>query len=341
MDIKKEKYMSGIDLLSMNLSGFPVKNWMQSYGHEIHDGKILFDGSLTPVKDVFDQVVVNGKISSNYRYDKDGFNSKVSYVRFKELVPTHQRQEDGKFYLVVKSTEHIFMELIDDKGRGYSLGLCGPFTLPLFGKRGAIVSPDPAEASLEDIKETHIELTKDEFEKVKTRINKEKQSGNEYFHLLNRNCSKFVASICKEELNIKMNNKEFFSQALARKIFQTFNISPSEKFLKVLAKIATVFRAILSPIIGFIYLLFGVPFDSKEAKSMKQRSVDAPKQGFIDKIKCVASGECFKFCSAWKVMNWQDRVVVKHGSNKITSDQARKISCPDYLSLTNSISLKS
>ena len=39
-------------------------------------------------------------------------------------------------------------------------------------------------------------------------------------------------------------------------------------------------------------------------------------------------------------MNWQDRVEVRHGSNHVTSDQARQISCPDYLSLKNSLSLK-
>ena len=332
--------MSGLDLLSMKINNNPVINWMQSYGHELTEGRIKFNGVLTPVQDVYHQVVTNGKISSNCRYDKDGLNSQVSYVKFKELVPTHQREVDGKFYLVVKSTEHIFMELIDNQGRGYSLGLCGPVSLPLTGKQGAILSPDPAEASTEEIKKTYIELTQAEFEKVMARVNTEKKERKEYFHLLNRNCSNFVSTICEEELNIKINNKEFFSQALARKIFQRLNITPSEKSLKILAKIAKVFRAILFPVYSFIYLLFGVPFDTVTIKEIKKRSINETKKGFIDKITSILDGECFKFCSAWKVMNWQDRVEVRHGSNHVTSDQARQISCPDYLSLKNSLSLK-
>jgi hypothetical protein len=328
-------------LLSMNFNGNTVKDWIKSYNHQVNDNQVMLEGVLTPIDKVFDRVINKdtNKISSNWRYDYRGFTN-TSFIKFKELTKTHQHEADGNFYFVIKSKEkriagiskHIYMELIDNQGDGYSVGLCGSMAFPFYGRRGAIVSPDPKEASNEGERKTYIKLTQEQFLKLKKRIEKEKAEGNEYFHVIKRNCSKFVSSICNQELGIKMNNKEFLSQALARKIFAKLNITPSEKTLKIFEKVAKVFRVALFPLYGLIYLALLAPFDSNAAKSIKTKGIDESK-GFIENFKSIINGDFIKPYSAWKVANWQDHVLSKFGTNKISLEQAQEITCPSYVNL--------
>jgi hypothetical protein len=332
-------------LLLMNFNGNTVKDWIKSYNHEGDDTQVMLEGKLTPINDVFDQVINKdtNKISSNWRYDYRGFTN-TSFIKFKQLTKTHQREADGNFYFVIKSKEkriagiskHIYMELIDNQGNGYSVGLCGSMAYPFFGRRGAIVSPDPKEASNEGERKTYIQLTDEQFSKLKQRIENEKAEGNEYFHVIKRNCSKFVSSICSQELGISMNNKEFLSQALARKIFAKLNITPSEKILEIFEIVAKVFRVALFPFYGLVYLALLAPFDSNAAKSIKNKGIDESK-GFIEKIKSIINGDFIKPYSAWKVANWQDHVISKFGTNRVTLEQAREITCPTYINLDQPI----
>lgn len=112
--------------------------------------------------------------------------------------------------------DHAFFVLKDDQGNCYSDGKFGP-TMSSWGlndyltafarKTGKTRTPDWYSLYPKDshfFKTFSIELTKEQFEKVMQRFQKEKATGGSEFSLLKMNCTSFVLSVLKEELGIEM-----------------------------------------------------------------------------------------------------------------------------------------
>jgi hypothetical protein len=322
------------NLLSLQLNGNSINDWMSHYGHKLENGQIKVNGELTSIEEAALKVLNSDtkKISSNWRYDHEGLSEK-SFIKFRELSPTNKHASDGKNYLVIKTKEkgflgmsrHTYMELIDTNGNGYEVGFCGPTAYPFFGTRGAIVSPDPKEASSGKERKIYVEITDEQFENLHKRITTDKQEGHEYFQLFQNNCSRFVTRICKEHLGLKINNKEFFSQAITRKALQYLNIKPSNLSLKVLNIAAKVLRVLLSPVLGLVWILSGAAFDNKLGKDIKEKQFPNQPSGVKEVVKRFFKSEYIKPFTGWKISVWQDKVKETFGSDHVTLEQAKSI----------------
>lgn len=331
------------DFLNLPLNSEPVHLWIKAFGHENQLGsnpdEVLFEGKLRSIREVSSEIfdAKKGKISSDWRYDHRGF-TKTSYIKFSQLTPTHQYEADGSHYFVVKSKEkgfwgsgrHCYMELIDAHGQGFNFGLCGPTSFPFHGTQGAIVSPDPKVASTGFERSTKIQITQEVFDKVLARINHDKKNGHEYFHLIKNNCSKYVSTISKEELGITMNNKEYLSQVLGRRIFRLVNFKPGHKLSKVLYVIAGIARAVLAPFYALCWLVTGSCFDDKKGKLAKAKQFKNKLQRpFIKSAwkvcKKFFSCDAVKIATGWKISLWQDKIKEKFSDRIITLEEARSV----------------
>lgn len=326
--------------LNASLNGEPVKRWIACFGHGSSDAtpsEVMVEGSLRPIADIAKEIFheKTKKISSCWRYDHRGF-VKTSYIKFTQLTPTHRHDGDGNYYFVVKSKQkgfcglgrHCYMELINSNGDGYSVGLCGPTTFPLKGTRGAIVSPDPKEASTGYERQTKIQIPQVVFEQTMHRINSDKLEGKEYFHLIKNNCSKYVSTICEQELGIKMDNEEFISQALTRVFFRALRIKPGQRFLKFVNVVAAFVRALFAPLYSLVWLSTGAWYSDKKGRLAKFQQ--AQKKGCDSIFKKLGSGfkkffSCnyLKIATGWKISAWQDRIKATCPHVVITLEEAR------------------
>lgn len=330
------------NLLSLHLNGNSIIDWMGHYGHKLENGQIRVNGQLKSIEEAASKVLISNtnKISSNWRYDHKGL-SEISFVKFKELSPTNKHAPDGNNYLVIKTKEkgflgmsrHTYMELIDTDGNGYEVGFCGPTAYPLFGTRGAIVSPDPKEASSGKERKIYVEITNEQFANIHKCITTDKQQGHEYFQIFQNNCSSFVTRICKKQLGLEINNKEFFSQAVTRKILNCFNIKPSRLILKVLNVAANVLRVLLSPFLGLIWIISGAAFDNKIGKDIKKKQFPNQPIGVKEVIKKFFRSEYIKPFTGWKISVWQDKVKEAFGSDHVTLEQAKTIKFNDLVAV--------
>jgi hypothetical protein len=285
-------------------------------------------------------------LSSDWRYDKDGFTKK-SFIKFRKLTPTHQRDNpDRHHYFVLKTKEtgflglsrHCYMELIDADGNGYSFGLCGPVSYPFCGKKGAITSPDPKEATKGIERRTCIIIPEETFQVIKTTVELDKQNGEEYFHLFNHNCSTYTAHVAERHLGLKIDNREFISQSLMRNTFERINFHPGQTVLKIIHIVGVIFRAVLSPFYLLLWLLTGAPFDTEIGKQTRL------KQSYIQKVSLFQQtkdtfwsfifADYFKLSTGWKMSVWQNRVNLEYQHNTITLAQAQNISVNDPIALS-------
>ncbi len=330
------------NLLSLQINGNSVKDWMNHYGHEVVDGQIKVNGQIRKIEDVAQQIInpKTHKISSDWRYDSEGLHD-ISFIKFQQLVPTNSHIPDGKNYLVIKTKEkgffglsrHTYMELISSSGNGFEVGFCGPTVFPFVGTRGAIVSPDPKEAASGFERKVFIEINDEQFNRVFKRIESDKQNGHEYFHIFKNNCSCFVTRICKEELGLKINNQEFLSQAFARKILKFLHIKPSSLTLKVINGVAKVIRVLLSPVYALIWLISGSPFDDKLGKKIKQIQFPNSQLSFKESLKKFFESDYLRPFTGWKISAWQDKVKEIFKSDHVTLEQAMNIKFNDLVSL--------
>jgi hypothetical protein len=333
------------NFLQARLNHEPVSSWISAYKHEIKEDQVMVNGKYTPIEDIAKQILEEkkGKISSKWRYDHRGFVNE-SYIKFKELTPTHQHTPDDRFYVVIKSKErgfmgfsrHCYLELINNKGEGFSVGLVGSTSFPFNGTLGAIVSPDTKVASSGYERSTKIIVTEEIFNNVFRRITNDKKEGKEYFHLLQHNCSKFVSNLCRDELDIKIDNHEFISQVATRGFLNFLRIKPSETALKVLHVAAVIARIALAPLYALLYLGSGAFFDDKKGKEARQKQfkVDDAKpfiQKFFRPIYNFFSCKNLKIATGWKVSVWQDRVKEKFNEEAVTLEQARLILVPTHI----------
>ena len=333
------------NFLKARLNHEPVSSWISAYKHEIKGDQVMVNGIYTPIADIAKQILEEkkGKISSKWRYDHRGFVNE-SYIKFKELTPTHQYNPDDRFYVVIKSKErgfmgfsrHCYLELINGKGEGFSVGLVGSTSFPFNGTLGAIVSPDTKVASSGYERSTKIIVTEEMFNKVLHRVNKDKEEGKEYFHLLQHNCSKFVSNLCRDELDIKIDNHEFISQVATRGLFNFLRIKPSETALKVLHVAAVIARIALAPLYALLYLGSGAFFDDKKGKEARQKQfstkeVKSLTKQFFKSIYDFFSCKNLKIATGWKISVWQDRVKDKFKEDAVTLEQARLILVPTHV----------
>lgn len=349
------------DIYDLKLCGESLKNWQNAYGHAVsysQDGKIrvLCEGRYQVWDDIKDQLIDQRKkerISSEWRYDARGL-SKISYVKFKELQSTITRTNpNGHCYMVIKTkaagflglSRHTYAELIDQSGTGYQFGMCGPTTYPLNGTKGAIVSPDPKEATVGQERRTKIIIPKEKFDQILAQVNLDKQNGWEYFHLFDNNCSNYVLNLCKEHLDLDINTKEFISQAAFRSMFSAIGIKPSLKVLQFLHALQISTTYYFSPFLYFIWFISGAAFDNdlgKRAKSSKPEVADSKiaKNRLLNEVEKIEhfmekllQGSYLKIATGWKLSVWQDNLKKLYGSDEVTLDQARQYNLSDLIAL--------
>jgi hypothetical protein len=335
----------------LKICGESVLNWKKAYNHEsqFENGQemIKCEGSYLPLQEVMKRVYdrSKNKISSDWRYDLNGFTN-TSYVKFKKLTPTKLHENaQGLHYLVIKTKQaalfgmsrHCYMELIDDRGNGYSFGLCGPTRYPLVGTKGAIVSPDPKEATPGIERRTKIIISAEKFKEILDRVNQDKESGHEYFHITQHNCSRYVGVICEEHLNLNINNKEFLTQAVTRFFLRIFGSTPSSRFLKTIGVIGAVFRFAISPLFVIFWLITGAPFDDRQGAEAKLRQFGPSnlslKEKFIKVLYDSVYCNYLKINTGWKLSVWQDKAISAHGTNELTLEEAQSIQLDGFVSM--------
>lgn len=339
--------------MNLKICGEPVSHWKKSYSHEDRQDAeknklILCDGEYERYDTVFAKVfdAKQKKLSSEWRYDRDGF-AKKSFIKFRELTPTHHRENPERlYYFVIKTKEagflglsrHCYMELIDAEGNGFSYGLCGSDSYPFCGKKGAIVSPDPREATKGIERRTRIIINEDKFAEIKATIQADKEYGYEYFHFFNHNCSTYTAHVAERHLGLKIDNREFISQSLMRNMFERINFHPGQTVLKIIHIVGVIFRAVLSPFYLLLWLLTGAPFDTEIGKQTRLKQSYIPKVSLFQQTKDMfwsfINADYFKLSTGWKMSVWQNRVNLQYQDNTITLDQAQNISVNDPIALS-------
>lgn len=348
--------MSLNEIYSLKLCGEPLKNWQDAFGHNIsitQEGelKVFSEGRYQNWNELKPKIIdpkKSGRISSNWRYDQHGL-SPISYIKFKELVPsmTHHNS-NGQCYLEIKTKEtgfmglsrHTYAELIDADGKGYKFGMCGPTSFPFYGTKGSIVSPDPKEATKGKERKIRIIISKDQLDMLIERVTQDKLHGKEYFHLINQNCGRYITKLCEEILDLYINHEEYASEALFRQFLSFVKLKPSQNVLFILNVLLNSLTSSLAPISGILWLLLGFAFDdARGAKAKLFEPINLPKNRFErlkhlhEKLEEMASGRCFKVVSGWKLSVWQDNLIKLYGSNEISLQQARSYRLDDNIAI--------
>lgn len=202
-----------------------IERYLSDFGHSIHinsDSKeisLMFQGQYTPwhqIKDLIDELPPPKKNDPDnprqmWFYGQEGIQKKDMYA-WEELKPYKIVEPTwGNRYLFEFTTccnpsqglngDHSWIELKTPTGEVYSVGLYRPgkphyldnFRFPLRVKKGYLMSPDISNWWPTPIYRIPVEITKDQFKKVKHSIEKDKaDEKTRHFQLFNGNCQEYV-----------------------------------------------------------------------------------------------------------------------------------------------------
>lgn len=295
-----------------------------------HEPMIPLNGKMTPWSDARREIF-GGKLIKemilpiDWRFDSEGITHK-SVSKWVHLEPCgKEANHDGKSYVEVMSTKdglnHCWIRIIDSKGRVYSAGLCGIIRSFGFcrGDKGKINSPDHREF-LPNKRITRILIIEDEFKKLKNKIETDQNTKNLYFNLLTRNCSAWVCEVLKE-ININVDNREFPSQILLRKVFHKLKVNPPEKLLKVIGAIALIARMILGTILA---VLGGAWYEDSKVEKLEKKYgrkwKTKPKKPFRSILSFFNGTNCI-MSSSFKLAAWQEHI---EASRKVHLEEIQK-----------------
>lgn len=246
------------------------------------------------------------RLPHGWKYNDQGLVNK-NLIKWKKLEPDWNDKiepKPGHFFIelmcVKKNMWHCWVHLIDDQTRVISAGLCGKVSawLPLKGKKGKLVSPDPGEFMRGEKMRTRFEITDEQYNQLKTKIEND-QAKSVRFNLKKRNCSVYALELLKE-IGVNVDNREYLTQALLRSTFSRLQVKPPECVLKALHYIAHFFRTILSPVYHILLLPFGGGLHIKPS--------------------------ALKIATGWKVHAWQEKIAELRAKKilEITNERSQK-----------------
>lgn len=338
--------MSTISAPSLLFLESDIKNWACKYGHDWVSSyettrQVLVEGELKKWDEVAKDILKQGKLSSDWRYDYLGFR-RVSPYKWKKLEPVDKQVATGLSGIEVitrelgpwGSSRHCYMRLINKEGDVYSVGFCGPTSLPFAWQRGTLMSPDPKEALNKGERVTHITIDEAKYNEIFARIESDKRQKKEAFHLLYRNCSTYTTEILAKHLDIELNNREFVTDALQRSLFQRMGIPSLPNFIKSMVSTTLIgLRYLFSSVLALGCLCVGASFvktkkihqEAFEATFGEKRSRETQFERFKAFARNALALEFVKPYTGWRVSIWQDKIHKKFGSNQVTIQQARSV----------------
>lgn len=291
-----------------------ISSYMSFFNHTIkvldNEPAVLFHGKYLKWSKLKQILVKDGALKSlpyGFRYIEKGIQ-RQNLVKWTKLTPCWMDKLDGEkghYYLDIISdkkgflglSRHCYLHLVDSNRQVYSVGYCGKVYkwLPLRLQKGKFASPDPGE--FDKRKEqlvTRIEITREKFLQLKKKIEKDQIEKPFNFHMVRNNCSKYVARVLSE-LNVKLYNEEYPSQALGRIVCAKLGIVPSKTSQKIIHYIAQFFRVILFPFYLFGLWVAGYFYKNSDVK-LNEKIPKPESKKTIDMLR-VATG--------WKVTEWQ------------------------------------
>ncbi|MFZ4773522.1 MAG: hypothetical protein ACOYK9_05985 [Chlamydiia bacterium] len=317
---------------TVKLCGSTLDLWQEGFGHK----KFLYEGRpIDSLQELPRGIVKLGKIGQDWRYDGINGLTHVSCRDWQELTPTHQHEPLGKYLVCLKTKQrHTYLELIDSKGQGYSVGLSGPITYPFSGATGRLFSPDPYEVKKLEGRVTKIEISEKKFFAIKGDIEKINKVEGVYFNVSKYNCSRFALNLLRDHLGLDIDNREFPSQVVTRMVLQKLSIKPSPIILKILDAIGRFFRLALIGVVGFVYVCTGVWYNAKNIRTLKDRAMrvelnSEKAKNWRKKWVDIIQADFAKMCSTEKIKVWQDMVAKRYrGKETVRLSQAKRICLP-------------
>ena len=94
---------------------------------------------------------------------------------------------------------------------------------------------------------TRIQITREQYNALKQRIEHDKAEEKEAFHIFHRNCSA-CGKILKDILEVEVNNREYREQVILRKVLYKLHVkSVNKTAVKILHYVACVIRFLIAP----------------------------------------------------------------------------------------------
>ncbi len=308
---------------SNNLFGAYVKfGWKVSYHHD--EPEFLFKGTYLPWSQIKKELFPEGSkkyvLPHGYIFTEFEGITEQNGANWTELKPIFKDRLDprpGKVFIEIVTNgnffnRHAYINLIDKESKVMQVGFCGKINalFPFRNQKGKLMSPDPWGYRLADVRRTRIELTEEQFTKIKNRIETDQRTKNLHFNLLTRNCTAYVGEILRE-IGLKVHIQEYPEQILARVLFNSMGITIPKKLLKGLHVFGAFIRYILLPVYSlFIYILGAKYTDAKMKKVTQEHShewVKQPRAPFSSTKKTIMCQDINLF-TGWKLLDFQNWV---------------------------------
>lgn len=271
------------------------------------------------------------ELPHGWKYNEKGLVKK-DLVKWEKLESDWTNKVDpkpGHFFVELVSkksgfigvSRHCWIRLIDQDSDVISVGFCGKVLKwkPLRNQKGKFASPDPGEFAQGEKITTRIEITPEEYEKLKAKVEQDQADKNLYFNMVTRNCSVYACGLLKE-IDIHIENAEFPSQAVARRFFRWVGFEQPPACVRIALKyIAMVFRFLLSPLYNLgIFVLGGTSTNKDMADLEEQHGAKWPKHRKPFQSFCsLFDGSNFQFGTGWRVTDWQRAVEkLREGANE-------------------------
>ncbi|MBM3208543.1 MAG: hypothetical protein FJZ57_08120 [Chlamydiae bacterium] len=229
---------------SISVEGFygPIK-WEHVSKKKITDGLVAY---YAMGKELF-RTNEKGVLTEDYTY-MDGKIAKYNPLTSREVrhydtepatgkcrVEFWSAMRDPKGVTPVIFGDHNMLVLVDEKGKRYATGQFGltrkvgwqDYLSPFSKKPGSIETPDRYLLLAKDshsFMKTDIPLTKEQFNHLKSEVEKQKRDDNFQVSLLKGNCSSNAIGLLKQ-VGIKIDNRLHVMDLLYRRIAPTFLVS--------------------------------------------------------------------------------------------------------------------
>ncbi|MFZ4772962.1 MAG: hypothetical protein ACOYK9_03100 [Chlamydiia bacterium] len=313
---------------TVKLCAVSLEDWAKGTGHQgvMYEGKLINSLNDLP-QGVVNQGNLGNWISTQYRYDQFKGLTKSTCRDWKELTPTYQDSGNGSYIISLKSINHVWINLIDPNGKRYSVGLGGPVSYPYIAQKGRLFSPDKRELEGNPHQETRIEVTQEQFEKVKKAIEKENSHKDVCYTYIDRNCIQFVSDVLRETLDLDIPHKESVDEILGRVVLKKLNLSPPEAVLRLIDKIASIIRPLFLAPLGLLYFATGSWYTPKNL--LASRNHLKKQLTFQERFRHVMTGDFMRIPTYVKFENWQERARKQFPNrNMITLEEAKSVHCP-------------
>lgn len=310
-----------------------LEDFLNFYLHEIQlrdDGQVylLVENEMLPWTEAKRKIFGDGRdptdltLPHGWKYNYHGFIKK-DLIRWTKLETTWKDRANlpGHYFLEVVSkqrdcigfTNHCILRLIDNNTNVTSVGFCGTSMLrwrPFRGQKGKLASPDPMEHLRGRFTCTRIEITNEEYQRIKDKIETDQKEKNIYFNFITRNCSSYCCEVLKT-IGIDIENDEYASQAIIRRIITWLKIKVPKCALMALHYVSHFFRLLLGPVYNLAIFILGASSVDKEMaeilKERREKGLAEPKQPF-QSFCAIFDGSNFKFKTGWKISSWQRSV---------------------------------